>query len=33
MKNNLQYDMQITFYLMTTKNIDFYRVFHMIMYR
>ena len=33
MKNNLQYKMKITSFLMTSKNIDFDHVCHVIMYR
>ena len=33
MKNNLHNKMQITYFLMASKNIDFDRVCHVIMYR
>ena len=32
MKNNIQNKMQITYFLMATKNIDFDHVYHVIVY-
>ena len=33
MKNNLQNKMQITYFSMASKNIDFDHVYHVVMYR